>query len=75
MRPSLAVSTGRRPAVSAFLGALGGAGSLLAIPLYIELRGRLSDSMYTFELLLPGALVGLPLLAIWQFIEARKRVR
>jgi hypothetical protein len=65
------VLTGKRQVVSALLGALFGCGSLFAIPFYLDLRSRLGPTFFTFELVLPFGLVGLPLFAAWQALEDR----
>jgi hypothetical protein len=69
------VATGRRPVLAGVLGALGGVGCVLSIPLYVELRARLSHTMFSFEVLIPAAMVGLPLMAVWQAVEARASER
>ena len=66
-----AVATQRRRKLAAVLGAIGGAGSLLTILLYIELRSQQSGRYFLLELILPIAVVGLPLVAIWHVIDRR----
>jgi hypothetical protein len=65
------VVTGRRRAVSAVLGAIGGAGCLFTIPLYVALRSHISDHFFSLELLLPAGVVALPLLVVWRVIDRR----
>lgn len=65
------VATGRRRAVSAVLGAIGGAGCLFTIPFYVAWRSQVSDRFFTLELLLPAAVVGLPLLGVWRYLDRR----
>lgn len=67
---SAVLFAGRRPALSALLGAIFGFGSLFAIPFYLDLRSRLGPTFFTLELALPFGLVGLPLFAVWQAVDA-----
>jgi hypothetical protein len=68
----VALGTGRRRALSAALGAIFGAGSLLAIPFYLDLRSQVGSTFFFLELILPFGLVGLPLLGVWQALDERR---
>ncbi|MBL8956767.1 MAG: hypothetical protein JNK82_38695 [Myxococcaceae bacterium] len=59
----------QRRGLAATLGAIGGAGCLFTIPLYVELRSQVSSRFFTLELLLPAALVALPLLGVWRAVN------
>jgi hypothetical protein len=65
------LAVGRRRTLAAVLGGLGGAGSIFAIPLYVALRSQLSERFFMVELVVPMALVGLPLLAVWRLVDRR----
>lgn len=68
---STVLFTGRRPALSAVLGASFGFGSLFAIPFYLDLRSHLGPRFFYLELAFPFGLVGLPLFAVWQAVDDR----
>lgn len=65
------IHTGERPALAAVLGTVGGLGTLAAIPRYVSFRSQYGSSFFIIELLLPTAVVALPLLAVWQWSASK----
>jgi len=65
------VATARRYVASAVIGAFAGAGCLFTIPLYVAWRSEVSDRFFTMELLLPAAVVALPLFGVWRWVDRR----
>ncbi len=64
-------ATRRRRVVAAALGAIGGAGCLFTIPLYVAWRSQLGRTFFTMELVLPAAVVALPLFGLWRYLDRR----
>lgn len=63
------LETRRRLVLSALLGAFGGAGFVVLVPLYVAWREGFSSTFITPEFLLPLAVVALPLVGVWHLAE------